>query len=128
SWQLFEAIYATEEDTSSIPGVPAKEQDDNTAPSGIPAEVQNGPTIEQSNGKKTSPNQLQRQVERGQAPREVKRVDNSDEKYAKPHVHFKDGTAIDIDGNVHDKHHGTPKLSREVLNWLHDNGWCENLK
>lgn len=52
SWQLFETIYATEEDTSSIPGVPAKEQDDNTAPSGIPAEVQNGPTIEQSNGKK----------------------------------------------------------------------------
>ena len=76
----------------------------------------------------TSPNQMQSQVEKGQAPKNVDRVDKSDPLYSKPHVHFKDGTSITIDGEIHDSHNGKPKLSREVLDWLHINGWCLNIK
>ena len=73
-------------------------------------------------GKKpTSPNQMQNQVNRGQAPKDVKRVDNP--KQGQPHVHFKDGTALNQDGSVHDAHNGIPKLSNEVKEWLLKNGW-----
>ncbi|MGN0439009.1 MAG: hypothetical protein ACI4F4_10835, partial [Lachnospiraceae bacterium] len=51
SWQLFEAIYATEEDTSSIHGVPAKDEDA-TSLSGIPSQGHKRPNINQSKGKK----------------------------------------------------------------------------
>ena len=52
----------------------------------------------------TKPGILQREVEKGQAPKEVDRVD-------KPHVHFKDGTAVNNDGTKHDKNHGLPNPS-----------------
>ncbi len=51
SSHLFDAIYATDEDVSSIPGVPAKEKDD-SSPSGIPAQEQGGAKIIQNKGKK----------------------------------------------------------------------------
>ncbi len=41
SWQLFEAIYATEEDTSNLPGVPANQEEKNRVES-ISAEEQSG--------------------------------------------------------------------------------------
>jgi len=31
-------------------------------------------------------------------------------------------------GEVHDGHNGTPNISNEILKWLHDNGWCTELK
>lgn len=74
----------------------------------------------------TSANQLQKQVERKQAPKEVDRVDNSHSNNGQPHVHFKDGTSINQDGSIHDKHNGTPKLSNKVKEWLNKNGWCLN--
>ncbi len=61
SAHLFEAIYATDEDVSSIPGISVKERDDNSpsdipaqekgdsSPSGIPARKQNGAKILQNN-------------------------------------------------------------------------------
>ena len=72
----------------------------------------------------TSPNQMNRQIERGQAPRGVRSVHNPDPQYAEPHVHFDDGTSITRSGNVHDASHGTPNLTKEILEWLHNNGWC----
>ncbi|MCI8508762.1 MAG: hypothetical protein HFJ06_09405 [Lachnospiraceae bacterium] len=42
SWQLFEAIYATEEDTNNLPGVPAEEQEEKDKVESIPAEEQSG--------------------------------------------------------------------------------------
>lgn len=74
----------------------------------------------------TSRNQMQKQVERGQAPDEVDRVDSKHDDYGQDHVHFKDGTSINKDGTIHDKHKGVPKLSRKVLDWLNKNGWCMN--
>lgn len=78
--------------------------------------------------KQTSPNQMNQQVKRGQAPRGVTRVDNPDSVYSKPHVHFDDGTSITIDGEIHDAGHGIPQISGEILQWLHRNGWCLNIK
>ena len=44
SWRLFEAIYATDNDTSNIPGVPVYE-DEKEIINGIPAEEQSGSKI-----------------------------------------------------------------------------------
>lgn len=41
-------------------------------------------------------------MEKGQAPRGVKRVDNPDAQYGEPHIHFDDGTSITQSGKVHD--------------------------
>ena len=78
--------------------------------------------------KVTSPNQMNKQIQKGQAPRGVKRVDNPDSQYAEPHVHFEDGTSITQSGKIHDANHGSPKLTRPILEWLHNNGWCLNIK
>ncbi len=66
---------------------------------------------------------LQRQVERGQAPKEVDRVDKPHVPGQKPHVHFKDGTSLNNDGTTHDAHKGTPNPSNKTKEWLKDNGW-----
>ncbi len=71
--------------------------------------------------KPTSPNQMQKQVERGQAPKTVSRVDNP--KYGQPHVHFKNGTSVNFDGSTHDAINGTPSLTNEEILWLFENGW-----
>ena len=52
------------------------------------------------NSKPTNQSQLQRQVEKGQSPKEVDRVDKSHVSGQKPHIHFKDGTSLNIDGTV----------------------------
>ena len=36
----------------------------------------------------------------------------------KPHVHFKDGTALNQDGTVHDAHKGTPNLTNGTRKWV----------
>ncbi|HCL04172.1 MAG TPA: hypothetical protein DHW61_17495, partial [Lachnoclostridium phytofermentans] len=61
----------------------------------------------------TSPNQMNKQIEKGQAPRGVKRVDNPDPQYSEPHVHFDDGTSISQSGKIHDAHNGTPNLTKQ---------------
>ena len=78
--------------------------------------------------KVTSANQMQKQIERKQAPKGVIRVDKSDAIYAEPHVHFADGTALDINGKVHDKSHGIPNLTNEIKKWLSINGWSSEIK
>ncbi len=74
-------------------------------------------------GKTTSPNQMQQQVKRGQAPCTVERVDNPKIPGQLPHIHFKDGTAINIDGSVHDAMGGVHTLTNSELKWIIDNGW-----
>ncbi|WP_430885860.1 hypothetical protein [Fusibacter sp. JL216-2] len=71
----------------------------------------------------TGPSQLQQQVNKGQAPRGVDRVDKPHVPGQKPHVHFDDGTSINNDGTIHDKHRGTPDPSKKVRKWLEKNGW-----
>lgn len=66
---------------------------------------------------------MQKKVEKGQAPKEVDRVDKPHVPGQKPHVHFKDGTSMNNDGTVHDAHNGTPNPSNKTTDWLNDNGW-----
>ena len=79
-----------------------------------------------SNKKPTSRNQMQKQVEKGQAPKEVDRVDGAHTEGQQPHVHFKDGTSLNQDGTVHDAHKGTPNLTNSTRKWLEENGWKGN--
>jgi len=59
--------------------------------------------------------------------RDVRRVDSADSKHhVKPHVHFKNGTPLNNDGTIHDNIGGRPNPSREIWDWLHQNGWCMN--
>ena len=74
-------------------------------------------------GKPTSPNQMQKQVERGQAPSTVVRVDNPKIPGQLPHIHFSDGTAMNIDGSVHDAMRGVHTLTNSERIWIFDNGW-----
>ena len=53
----------------------------------------------------------------------VHRVDITKEGSGLPHIHFKDGTSINIDGTVHDKHKGMPNLDNATKKWLEKNGW-----
>ena len=70
---------------------------------------------------------MQKKVEKGQAPNEVDRVDKPHVEGKQPHVHFKDGTALNQDGTVHDVHKGTPNLSNKTKEWLENNNWKVNL-
>ena len=82
-------------------------------------------SINEANGKPTSRNQMQRQVESGKAPKEVDRVDppHNDVNNAQNHIHFKDGTAINQDGSLSHQGNGIPKITKNILQWILDNGW-----
>ena len=73
--------------------------------------------------KPTSQNQMQKQVERGQAPEGVDRVDKPHVPGQQPHVHYEDGTASNVDGSTHDMGKGTPNPSKEIRGWLLENDW-----
>ena len=68
----------------------------------------------------TSPSQLRQQVLRGKAPRGVKRVDNGKVQGEQHHIHFDDGSALNIDGTW--KHGGT-SLTGAQKKWIKKNGW-----
>ena len=70
--------------------------------------------------------EMEQEVKRGQAPKDVKRVDNAHDSKGQPNVHFKDGTSLNRDGTIHDKGHGRPNPSSKVWDWLHKHGWCQN--
>lgn len=81
--------------------------------------------------KPQSPKNMQKQVERGQAPRYVDRVDSAHDPNIpkhKPHVHFKDGTTMNFDGTIHDKSKGVPNITNKVKTWLESNGWSGTIK
>jgi len=67
--------------------------------------------------------QMQKQVERGQAPKDIDRVDNPHVPGQQPHIHFKNGTSLNQDGTIHDKHRGTPRVSKKVREGIIKNGW-----
>ena len=75
----------------------------------------------------TSRNQMQKQVENGQAPKEVDRVDgvhtNLKPPNDQPHVHFKNGTAINFDGSMHHGSIKDLKITNQIAKWLLNNGW-----
>lgn len=70
----------------------------------------------------SSVNQMNREVQTGQAPSDVKRVEKAKEggPGAQDHVHLKDGSALNRDGTWR---HGFSKLSNAVKDWLVSHGW-----
>jgi hypothetical protein len=86
------------------------------------------PTVNLAKGKDqrkpkapTSQGQMQRQVERGQAPRSVDRVDPPHVRGDQPHVHFKDGYARNQNGTT--RHGSARPLTGAEQKWLIGNGW-----
>ncbi|MDX8525879.1 RHS repeat-associated core domain-containing protein [Mesorhizobium sp. MSK_1335] len=67
-----------------------------------------------------SPNQMNKEIKTGKAPREVERVDIGKVTGEQTHVHFKDGSALNIDGSWK---HGFSELSKAVKGWLGTHGW-----
>jgi hypothetical protein len=70
--------------------------------------------------KRTSPNQMNQQVHSGQAPDSVESVDSPRFPYEKPHIHFTDGSALNIDGTWK---HGGRELTNPEKEWITANGW-----
>jgi RHS repeat-associated protein len=70
--------------------------------------------------KKTSTNQMDQQAKKGQAPKSVERVDSPRFPNEKPHVEFKDGSALNDDGTWK---HGGRALTNAEKEWLQQNGW-----
>jgi len=66
---------------------------------------------------------MQQEVQRGQAPRDVERVDRGHVPGQEPHVHYADGTSSNQSGGVHDAHRGTPNPSKATIEWLRSHGW-----
>jgi len=73
----------------------------------------------------TSRNQMQEQVKRGQAPKNVDRVDKPhvNAPNQQNHVHFKDGTALNMDGSISHESKGVPNITDTIFKWLVNNGW-----
>ena len=66
-------------------------------------------------------NQLQREVERGNAPTGITRFDKGNPRHNElDHVHFHDGSALYKDGTWK---HGHGKLTNEQRTYLKNNGW-----
>lgn len=61
----------------------------------------------------TSQNQMQKQVERGKAPKSVDRVDKPHVEGQQPHIHFGENeAALNIDGTWHDEG------MKSIPNWI----------
>ena len=72
-------------------------------------------------------NKLQKRGERRKAPKVVKRVDKG-KNGGKDHVHFKNGTAMNNDGTIYDKHKGIPKITEKIRKWLEGHNWEWKIK
>jgi RHS repeat-associated protein len=70
----------------------------------------------------SSVNQMNKEVKRGQAPAEVKRVDSGKVPNEQDHVHFNDKnkSALNQDGTWK---HGFAQLKKATLDWLEHHGW-----
>ena len=73
-----------------------------------------------ANTNATSQNQMQKQVEKGQAPKPVDRVDKGLGPFEKDHIDFKGGDALNKDGSWK---HGGRALTNEESEWVTKNGW-----
>ncbi|CAF3906195.1 unnamed protein product [Rotaria sp. Silwood1] len=75
-----------------------------------------------ADNKNSSVNKMQQEVNKSQAPRTIRRVDqaslNIGDNHA--HVHFTDGNALKDNGTWK---HGERKLSGEEKEWLKKHGW-----
>lgn len=69
----------------------------------------------------SSAGKMQKEVERGQAPKGVDRVDKGNANLGeKDHVHFDDGSALNSDGTWK---HGSRNLKNDEKDWLTGHEW-----
>jgi len=73
-----------------------------------------------SSGRVPSVNQMNQEIKRGSAPKGINRVDKPLIPFEKYHVHFDDGSALNIDGTWK---HGQSALSSAQVEWLLKYGW-----
>lgn len=94
------------------------------APGAPDPEEPQEPESSQQRGKGKSPNQLNKEIETGKAPRGVERVDKGLVKGEQTHAHLtgRDGknAALNIDGSWK---HGSTELTKAQSEWLSTNGW-----
>ncbi len=111
-----------------IDSIPDEKEQPDDPPQSIGDAVNDGETdqIDDIKVKPSSPGKMQREVIKGRAPKEVKRVDNP--KNGKPHIHFKDGTSLNYDGTIHDTSHGVPNITKKIGNWLVKHNWSSEIK
>jgi hypothetical protein len=67
-----------------------------------------------------SVNQMDREAQRGQAPRGIRRVDVGKVKGEQDNVHFDDGRSLNRDGTWK---HGEGTITATQREWLQKNGW-----
>lgn len=73
-------------------------------------------------GNRPSVNQMNREIHQGRAPRGIVRVDRGNpDIYELDHVHFDNGSALNIDGTW--KHGPEFTLTRAQERWLESWGW-----
>ncbi len=87
------------------------------------AEKKAAQAVHAAEGKASSAGKMQQEVLRGQAPREVHRVDRPHVTSGEAHVHFCDGTSCNQSGTIHDAHKGAPSPSNATRDWLQKHGW-----
>ena len=84
--------------------------------------------------KMTSPNQMDQEVKKGKAPKQVKRVDKPHAGQGLPHVHIgpaseeKPRGGINIDGTPHDGGVDPDDMTKDVKKWLGKHGWPTSFK
>ncbi|MFZ6027927.1 MAG: RHS repeat-associated core domain-containing protein [Chloroflexota bacterium] len=83
--------------------------------------IKSNPLSRSSNSsKRLTPNQMNQAILRGKAPAGVKQVHMPKVPGEQLHVHFTDGSALNIDGTWK---HGGLELSNSQMEWLKQNGW-----
>ncbi|MGZ8908007.1 MAG: RHS repeat-associated core domain-containing protein, partial [Methylobacter sp.] len=70
--------------------------------------------------KALSPNQLNKQIKKGLAPKGIDRIDTGKVKGEQTHAHFDNGAALNQDGGWK---HGSSELTNAQRSWLQSNGW-----
>jgi uncharacterized protein RhaS with RHS repeats len=78
----------------------------------------------------TKASKLQQQIKKGQAPKGIKRADSAEQSVpdSQDHVHFDDGTSLNVDGTVHDKKGGIPKPNNKQKKFLKKENWPTEAK
>ncbi len=73
----------------------------------------------------TKASKIQQKIRKGQAPKGIKRAGSAEDSVpgVKDHVHFDDGTSLNIDGTVHDKKGGIPKPNNKQKKFLEKENW-----
>lgn len=79
----------------------------------------------QGGQKQSSAGKMQKEVEKGQAPKSVDRVDKGRGPHEQDHTHFTDGHALNKDGTWK---HGGRDLSKQEGKWLNKHGWSHPKK